>query len=65
MQKNEIDDVIKDSSQCENLKYFLGQIVGPIEKVFSHKKFVATRPPKLDPMLVCFSDFFWVKNYQT
>ena len=56
--KDKTDDVSKDSPYFETLKCFVAQIIGPVEKPFSHKRFVATRPPKLDPMLVCFDDFF-------
>ena len=57
--KNKTDDVSKDSPYFETSKYFVAQTIGPIEKPFSHKRFVATRPPKLDSMLVCFDDFFF------
>jgi hypothetical protein len=57
-------DVSKDSNKNQNSKCFVAQTVAPIEKPFSHKRFVATRPSKLDPMLVCFDDFFFqVRSY--
>lgn len=56
--KNKIDDVSKDSTEIQILKWFLAQIVGPTEKLFSHIKIIAARPPKLDPMLIYTDDYF-------
>ena len=51
----------KDSPYSKTLKCFVAQTVAPIEKLFSHKRFVAMRPSKLDLMLVCSDDFPWSK----
>ena len=56
--KNKIDDVTKDSTKAQNSKCFVAQTVARIKKLSSHKKIVSTRPTKLDPMLICFDDFF-------
>ena len=51
-------DVILNSLYFKNSKSFIAQIVGPMQKLSSQNRFGATRSSKLDPMLVCFDDFF-------
>ena len=57
MLKDKTDGVSKDSPYFKILKCFVAQTIGPIEKSFSHKRFIATRSSKQDSMLVCFDDF--------
>ena len=52
-------DVVIDS---ENSKCFVAQTVGPMQKPFSHKRFVMTKSSKLDPILVYSDDFFPGQN---
>ena len=63
--KNKTADVIKDFFEIQTLKRFVAQTIALIEKLLSHKRFLATRSSNLDPMLICFDDFFFgVKSYQ-
>lgn len=55
------DDVILNSFFFQALKCFVAQTIALIEKSFSHKRFVVTRHSKLDPILICFYDFFLSK----
>jgi hypothetical protein len=52
-------DISKDSKEIQNKKCFTAQTVGRIEKLFSHKRTVAMRSSKQDPMLICSDDFFF------
>ena len=40
---------------------YIKKIVCLIKKSFSHKKSIATRPTKPNPMLICSDDFFVCK----
>ena len=46
-----------DYSYFENLKCFVAQTVGPMQKSFSHKKGITTRALKLDRMLDVLATF--------
>jgi hypothetical protein len=56
------DNISKDSIRIQNSKWFVARTVAPIQNPSSHKKIIAARSPKLDPLLICSGDFFSGQN---
>lgn len=64
MQQMTNSNVILDSPHFENSKCFVIQTIGPIQYPFFTIKAAVMRLSKLESMLLCFDDLFWVRSYQ-